>query len=356
MAVDGGGRLRIAILAPVWFPVPPERYGGIESVVALLADELVRAGHAVTLFASGESRTSAELVSVYERAPSASIGETWPDLRHVLACYGRAADFDVVNDHTGLLGLALAAPLTTPVVHTVHAPLDGEFGDVYEWMARVAPQVAHVSVSMSQQRARPELPWLANVYNAVDLELHAFSPDRGSYLLFLGRMAPDKGCHHAIDVARAAELPLKIAAKNREPAERRYFAERIEPFLGAGVEYVGEPGPEEKVQLLQHARATLLPLEREEPFGLVVAESLACGTPVVATRRGSMGELVEHGRTGFLVEELRDLVPALARLGDIDPRECRRQAEERFEPARMASEYLQCFDEAISRVNARARS
>ena len=187
--------LRIGLLAPVWFPVPPTAYGGIERVVSLLADGLVAAGHDVTLFASGDSRTRARLVSVYERAPSAEIGRTTPELRHALACFERADEFDVVNDHSGPVAAAVAGLVSTAVVHTVHGPLTGEEGDLYERIAAVSPTVGLISLSLNQRKPCPDLPWIANCPNALDLAAYPVSPDGGDYLCFsvsssTGRMTP----------------------------------------------------------------------------------------------------------------------------------------------------------------------
>ncbi|MFL5932197.1 MAG: glycosyltransferase, partial [Gaiellaceae bacterium] len=226
--------MRIAVLAPVWFPVPPTGYGGIELVVSLLADGLADAGHDVTLYASGDSLTKAELAYVYERAPSELIGRSIPELRHALACYGRADEFDVVNDHSGMPAAALAGGVRTPVLHTVHGPLDGEAGATYESIAQLAPHVGLISISLNQRRPRPALPWAANIPNAVDLSLYPCKPHRGDYLLFLGRMSPDKGAHRAIAVAMELGLPLKMAGKKRENKEEQYFAEFVEPHVGHG--------------------------------------------------------------------------------------------------------------------------
>ena len=215
--------MNIAILAPVWFPVPPTGYGGIEWVVSLLADGLVDAGHDVTLFAAGDSLTKAKLASVYNPAPSEMIGRTWQDLRHAMACYARADDFDIVNDHSGLLAAVIGGGLRTPVVHTVHGPLTGEPGDVYEQLGRVAPSVGLISISMNQRAPKPELNWIANCPNALDFSLYPVKPRRGDYLPFLGRMSPDKGAHRAIAVAMEMDLPLKLAGKNREPKEMEYW-------------------------------------------------------------------------------------------------------------------------------------
>jgi glycosyltransferase involved in cell wall biosynthesis len=341
--------MRIAILSPVWFPVPPVGYGGIEWVVSLLADGLAQAGHEVTLFASGESLTKAELAAVYDEAPSAEIGNTTPELRHALACYERAGEFDVINDHSGPLAAALGGGSPTPVVHTVHGPLTGEAGDVYASLARVAPQVGLISVSLNQRKPQPDLPWVASCPNALDLDAYPVHTDRGEYLLFLGRMNPGKGCHRAVEVARALGLPLKIAGKMREPAEREYFETYVAPHLGEGVEYLGETSHGKKVALLQNARATLFPIDWEEPFGLVMIESMACGTPVIATRRGAVPEVIEEGRSGVIVEDYHEMADALAAADRLEPLECRRYAEERFSAERMVRDYEAAYEAVLAR-------
>ena len=252
-------RVRVAVLSPVWFPVPPSGYGGIEWIVALLADGLADAGHDVTLFASGDSRTRAKLAAVFEQAPSERIGQTFWELQHALNCFARHDDFDVIHDHTGLLGLALGSLLPTPLVHTVHGPVDGHPGDLYEQVVRMAPHAKLISLSLSQREPRPQLPWIANVPNALDLSFYPYHPEQGDYLLFLGRMSPDKGAHRAVTIALEAGLPLKIAGKCAEPAEQAYFDAHVRPHLGGDREYVGEVSHGEKVELLQHARATRLP-------------------------------------------------------------------------------------------------
>ena len=340
-------RLRIAILAPVWFAVPPIGYGGIEWIVSLLADGLVDAGHDVTLFASGDSRTKAKLESVFEHAPSDQIGRSLPELRHVLACYERADEFDVINDHTGPLGAVLGGLVETPGVHTVHGPLDGEPGEVYEGIGQVAPRVGLISLSLNQRLPKPELNWIANVPNALDLEHYPCKPHRGDYLLYLGRMNHEKGAHRAVAVAMELGLPLKLAGKVREQKEREYFAEFVEPHLGDGIEYLGEVNHGTKVELLQNARATLFPIEWEEPFGLVMIESMACGTPVIATRHGAVPEVLEDERGGVIVHHWRETPAALERADAIEPAECRRYAEEQFAPERMVGDYENAYLKAI---------
>ena len=341
-------QLKVAIVSPVWFPVPPSGYGGIEWVVSLLADGLVDAGHDVTLFASGDSLTKAKLEYVYEQAPSQWIGRSHWEINHALGCYTRAEEFDVVNDHTGISGLALSGLVDIPVVHTVHGPMDGEPGQIYELLAELVPNLHLISVSINQRRPKPDLPWLANCPNALDLSVYPCKPHTGEYLLFLGRMSPDKGCHRAIAVAMERELPLKIAGKMQEAKEREYFAEFVEPYLGVhGIEYLGEVHHGTKVELLQDARATLFPIDWEEPFGLVMIESMACGTPVIATNRGAVPEVIEQGRSGIIVDSYREMADALEAADALDPLECRRYVEERFSPERMVEDYVQAYREAM---------
>jgi glycosyltransferase involved in cell wall biosynthesis len=342
--------MRIAVLAPVWFAVPPTGYGGIEWVVSLLADGLVEAGHDVTMFAAGGSRTKARLATAYPQSPTGSIGRTQPELRHALNCYARAEEFDVINDHTGMLGAVLGAAVSTPVVHTVHGPLDGEPGEVYELIDKLAPNVGLISISMNQRKPKPHLNWIANCHNALDFSVYPVKPHRGDYLLFLGRLSPDKGAHRAIAVAMESGLPLKIAGKKREPKELAYFHEFVEPHLLDGIEYLGEVSHGEKVELLQNARVTLFPIEWEEPFGLVMIESMACGTPVIATRWGAVPEVIEHGRSGIIVENYREMPAALEAADQLDPFELRRYVEEEFSPEHMVADYVGAYETAIERA------
>ena len=342
--------MKVAILAPPWFAVPPTGYGGIEWIVSLLADGLVEAGHDVTLFASGDSRTKARLAAVFPDAPSRQIGRTFWELKHALSCVARADEFEIINDHTGMLGAVLGAATDTPLVHTVHGPLDGEPGEIYDLISRVAPHVGLISISMNQRKPRPDLNWIANCHNALDFSVYPCKPRRGEYLLFLGRMSPDKGAHRAVAVAMQAGLPLKLAGKLQEPKEREYFHELVEPHLVNGIEYLGEVTHGQKVELLQNARATLFPIEWEEPFGLVMIESMACGTPVIATRWGAVPEVIEDGRSGIIVDNYREMPNALERADGLDPLELRRYVEEEFSPQRMVRDYVAAYEAAIAAV------
>jgi glycosyltransferase involved in cell wall biosynthesis len=317
--------------------------------VSLLADGLVDAGHDVTLFASGDSQTKANLAFVYEVAPSEHIGRAEYEVRHALTCFERAGEFDVISDHSGPPAAVIAGAVQTPTVHTVHGPLLGDPGELYEQVARVAPRTRLVSISMNQRQPHPDLPWIANIPNALDFSVYPVQPKRGEYLLFLGRLNFDKGAHRAVAAAIEAGLPLKIAGKMREPAEELYFSEFIEPHLRPGeIEFLGEVTHGEKVELLQDARATLFPVEWEEPFGLVMIESMACGTPVIATRWGSVPEVIEHGRTGIIVDDYRQMAAALAQTDALEPMDLRHAAEERFSKERMVGDYLAAFEAATS--------
>jgi glycosyltransferase involved in cell wall biosynthesis len=286
---------------------------------------------------------------VYEIAPSADIGLAQVEIRHALACFERASEFDVIHDHSGPPAAVIAGAVATPTVHTVHGPLLGEPGDIYEQIAHVAPRTKLISISMNQRVPHPELPWLANIPNALDFSVYPAQPHRGDYLLFLGRMSPEKGAHRAVAVAMEIGLPLKLAGKRREPAEHLYFKELVEPHLRDGhIEYLGEVTHGEKVELLQNARATLFPIDWEEPFGLVMIESMACGTPVIATRRGSVPEVVEDGRTGIVVDDYADMGAAIEAADELEPADLRRAAEERFSRERMVADHLAAYELACA--------
>jgi glycosyltransferase involved in cell wall biosynthesis len=289
-------------------------------------------------------------VSVYPDAPSEHIGMTLYELHHALACYERAEQFDIINDHSGALGAALGAAVTTPVVHTVHGPLDRKAGDVYRQIARLAPDIGFISLSMNQRAPTPDLPWVATCPNALDLSAYPVHPHRGDYLLFLGRMSPDKGAHRAIEVAQQVDLPLKIAGKVDERLEEEYFEAAVRPHLGASIEFLGQVTHDEKVDLLQNARVTLFPIKWQEPFGLVMIESMACGTPVIATRWGAVPEVIEDGRTGIIVDEHTEMAAAIPAADGLDPIECRRYVEEQFSADRMVRDYEAAYQAVLERV------
>lgn len=331
-------RVRIAQIAPPWLPVPPPGYGGIENVVALLTDGLVARGHDVTLFACGGSATTAHL-DAHEPGPlgtTAQLKSPLAALTHVVAAFARSAEFDVVHDHTVPFGPALAVG-RGHVLHTVHVPPSApHVAPVYDLVNGRLPLVA---VSDAQRAECPHLLFTATIHNGVDLAELTPAAAKDDYLLFLGRMSAGKGVHVAARTARRLGRRLVIAAKMQNPDEVGYFEAEVRPLLSADVMFIGEAGRHERVDLLARAAGTLVPSLRNEPFGLVVVESLACGTPVVALRAGAAPELVEHGVTGFVADDVDAFAQLAGRVDEIDPLACRRAAEERFGADRMVAAY-----------------
>lgn len=353
-ASANGDALRIGVLAPPWFAVPPRRYGGIEAVVALLADGLVASGHEVTLFASGDSSTSAHLEAAHARALSSQLGRTLPELEHVAACIRRSREFDVISDHSGALAVALSGLVDTPFVHTVHNALDEALARAYDAALALAPRAQMVSLSSQQRRPRPAYPWIANVPNAVDLLRYPCrTRGNGGYLLWIGRMCFEKGPDRAIEVARQAGLPILLAGKMHTPDERAYFAARVAPHLNRKVRFVGEVDKTTVVSLLHGAIALLNPIEWDEPFGLVMIEAMACGVPVIATRRGAVPDVVSDGVTGIIVDDYRAMAEAIPEASAIPPSVCRHAAEERFSADQLVERYADAFRTAIRRGRSR---
>lgn len=335
--------LKIGMVAPPWFELPPRGYGGTETVVAALVDRLVAQGHEVTLIGSGEQRTTAQhYVRVYERPPSELLGTPMPE---VIAAAETAralegSDLDVVHDHS-LAGPLLARGRTAPTVATLHGPALGMNGDYFERLGRTVDIVA---ISDAQRRSNPRLNWVDTVYNAIDVASFPFVAAKDDYVLWLGRFCPEKGAHIAIDAAREAGRRIVLAGKRNEPDERQYFADAVLPRLGDGVEFVGEADGELKRELLSRAACLAFPIQWDEPFGMVMIEALACGTPVAATVRGSVREIVEDGVTGVLVDpDGGDFASALLRTDAIDPAACRREMEARFDLPVMGAAYERLY-------------
>jgi glycosyltransferase involved in cell wall biosynthesis len=352
--------MRVAQVAPPFERVPPPRYGGTERVIHTLTEELVRRGHHVTLFASGDSRTSARLVPTFERAvwhhqpPYRDFTPAWSV---VLGKLLRELDhFDVVHSHVDHFGFPLARQAEVPVITTLHGRLDlPELQPVF----REFRELPLVSISNAQRRPVAWANFVATVYHGIDLDSFTFNPRPGEYLAFLGRISPDKGLDIAIRVAREAGLPLKVAARMPLPfrddpnvrGDWDYWDSVIRPLLGSDIEMVGEVGGPDKDAFLRHAAALLFPIRWPEPFGLVMVEALACGTPVLALRGGSAPEVVRDGVTGFVCDSEADLVEAVRGVASLDRGDCRREAEQRFSPASMAEAY-----ECVYGRLARARS
>lgn len=333
--------LRIAMVAPPWFEVPPEAYGGIEQFVADLVRTLLERGNEVALIGAGVNGTDAKTLSTFDTPQGHRIGDGLPEALHAARAVRLLAglDVDIVHDNS------LAGPLTATArpartVVTVHGPVNGELGDLY---AALGDSIDLVAISDAQRALRPDLNWAATVHNAIDVAAFPYRGDKRDYVLFLGRMCHDKGVHLAVDAAREAGQRLVIAAKCTEEPEQDYFEEYVRPRLGPDVDYIGEADLARKRELLRDARCLVLPVLWEEPFGLVMIEALACGTPVVALRRGSVPEVIIDGVTGLICDDPDDLAKALAEVGRICPQACRQDAERRFDLPLMAQRYEQVY-------------
>jgi glycosyltransferase involved in cell wall biosynthesis len=351
-------RMRIAQLAPSFESIPPSRYGGTERVVSTLTEELVRLGHDVTLFASADSRTSARLIPIVD-------GALWhadPPYQDLIAFYavtlGRLTRewhaFDVIHNHLDYMAYPLARVAPCPVVTTLHGRLDlPELRHVYREFA----DVPLVSISDAQRQPVPSANWLATVYHGIPLKEFTFNPKPGQYLAFLGRISPEKGLDTAIRVARKAGWKLRIAARKplhlkgnaNVDADWEHYRNDVKPLLERGhATLIGEVTGQEKDRFLRDAAALLFPIRWPEPFGLVMAEALACGTPVIALGDGSVPEVIEDDVTGFICSNEQQMVSAIARLGEIDRARCRAEAERRFSPLAMARAYENLYQRLLS--------
>ncbi|MGH7793951.1 MAG: glycosyltransferase family 4 protein [Candidatus Binatia bacterium] len=339
--------MRIAQVAPLYERVPPLLYGGTERVVSYLTEELVRQGHDVTLFASGDSVTQAKLVACSERSLRLDKRIVDPLAHHFLLLeevFTRAGDFDILHFHIDYLHFPFSRRQNTRHLTTLHGrlnmtdliPLYRKFGDV-----------PVVSISRAQRQPLPWLNWQGTVHHGLPADLYQLGGERGDYLVFLGRISIEKRLDRAIDIAKRSGMRLKIAAKV-DAADRKYFKKTIEPLLDDPiVECIGEVGEPEKQQLLANAYALLFPIDWPEPFGLVLIEAMACGTPVIAYRCGSVPEIVEEGVTGFIVDNLCDAVQAVAEARHLDRALCRSRFEERFSAGRMVEDYLKIYDRLL---------
>ena len=334
--------LHVAMVAPPYYGIPPEGYGGVESVVAGLVDGLVDRGHRVTLLAAGEHATRAQrFIRTWDEHPADQLGEALPEVvnaARVSALIGAGTDYDVVHDHS-LAGPLLARGRRAPTVVTVHGPMN-ELDDVYR---PLAPDVSLVAISENQRRSAADLNWVGTVHNAIDVSTFPFRDRKDDYVLFLGRFHETKGPHLAIDAARAAGVRIVLAGKCAEQPEQEFYEAEIAPRLGPDAEYVGDADSEEKRRLLAGARCLVFPILWDEPFGMVMVEAMACGTPVVAFPNGSVPEVVVDGRTGIVVEREAELAGAIERARGLDPADCRRHAEESFGIEAMAAGYEEVY-------------
>lgn len=330
--------MRIGIIAPPWVPVPPRGYGGTEGVLDSLARGLDAAGHDVVLYATGDSTCPVEIRSTWPQGVT-PMGAILPEVAHVLAAYDALGDCDVIHDHT-LVGPLLADRHPAPVVTTNHAPFTPEIRALYAASTR---NVSLVAISHAQRAGAPEIPVARVIHHGVDVASVPLGDGGGGYLLFLGRMNADKGVHRAIEIARRAGVPLKIAAKMREEGEIAYYDSVVRPLLGGDVEYLGEVGPAERDALLGSALALVNPIAWSEPFGMVMIESLATGTPVLTAPLGAAPEIVEDGATGFFGDGVEALADAVTLVGALDRTQCRAAVETRFSAQRMVADHLELY-------------
>lgn len=338
--------LRVGLIAPPWVPVPPTVYGGTELVLDILARGLQDAGCDVRLFTTGDSTCAVPRSWLYPKALGTAVAPRG-EQAHVARAYHALSGVDVIHDHTldGPLATDLH-PRDAPIATTAHGVMNADARARYTRAA--ASGVAVVAISNAQRLSAPEVPISAVIHHGVDVDRYPFGEGDGGYVLFLGRMSADKGVHRAIGVARASGRRLVIAAKMWENDERRYFAERVQPQLGPDVELVGPVGGQEKLDLLAGAAALVNPIRWPEPFGLVMIEALACGTPVLTFAEGAATEIVDHGRTGFLCIDEADMAARLTMIDTIDRAACRTSAQRRFSARRMVERHLALYRRLLS--------
>lgn len=338
--------MRIAEIAPPWFRVPPAGYGGIEWVVSLLADGLTDRGHGVTLYAPGGSTTKAKLVSPFPDEIGAQlIGSVWHDAVHAATAYLDAEGFDIIHDHSGMIGPAIGSQCPVPVVHTLHGP----FTDMAKrFYTLLSGHIWYVAISDAQRAFCPDLTYVATVHNGIDLSRTPYREDKDDYVLFLGRVNREKGPELAVEAAKRAGRRLVMAVKMSEDHEKDYWKQKVEPLLTGDEEILGEITNEEKGELLSRAAGVLFPIQWPEPFGLVMAEANACGTPVISFANGAAPEVIADGETGYLARTLDEFFERIAHLGEISPRACRDRVERLFSAEKMVEGYERAFEAVLS--------
>ncbi len=341
--------MRIAQIAPIWERVPPRKYGGIEVVVFHLTEELIKRGHEVTLFATGDSITKARLISNYDTSPERvhlAHHNPMPDLIHIGKAFKHAEQFDVIHNHTGWIGTVLGSLINKPVLDTLHGNFSEDNIPFYE---AYKDAVFYNSISFGQRRSGPDLNYVGNVYNAIDTGSYQFRKNKGDYFININRICPDKGTDIAIDVARKAGVKLILTGKvDPGGKDELYYKEKVAPRIdGRQIIYKGEVLEEEKRALFRDARGFIFPLQWAEPFGLVMIEAMACGTPVIAFPFGSVPEIVENGKTGFVVSSFEQMVEAVNNIERIDPFDCRKRAVEKFSINKMVDEYEELYEKII---------
>jgi glycosyltransferase involved in cell wall biosynthesis len=346
--------VRVAQVAPLYESVPPKRYGGTERVVSYITEELVRRGHDVTLFASGGSVTRAKLISACERSlrtDERSVDPLAPHVTMLNQVFRTASNYDIIHFHIDYLHFPASIRANIPNVTTLHGRLDIS---ELELLYREFSGMRVVSISDAQREPLPWLNWQATVHHGLPQDLYSFTRQPGGYLAFVGRISPEKGVDQAIEIAVLAGMRLKIAAKV-DAVDQDYFEQKIRPLLtSAPVDFIGEIGESEKNDLLGNAVALLMPVDWPEPFGLVMIEAMACGTPTVAFRRGAVAEIIQDGVNGFVCNGVEEAASALARIGTINRKRCRQVFEDRFTATRMVKDYLDVYERVIEDADRRS--
>ncbi len=340
--------MKIGIIASVSERIPPKKYGGSERVIHGLVEELVHRGHDVTLFASGDSQTSAKLVSVVPRSLRESkhndpYGVNNPMLLNIGLAYSRNVEFDIIHDHTPPFGLPVANISPIPVVATMHGAFNPDNRRLFETLNR--PYI--VTISKAQGQAVPGLNHAGTVYNGLNMKNYPFSREHDGYLLFVGRISMEKGVHRAIEVAQFLDLPLIIAAK-LDPADKAYYKEYIEPRLSEQIQWIGEVDEQERNHLMSRAMAFLHPITWPEPFGLVMIEAMACGCPVIGMNLGSVPEIIKHGKTGFVANNINEMIEYVGMIDKIDRDKCRRYSLANFGVQKMTDGYEAIYNKILS--------
>jgi glycosyltransferase involved in cell wall biosynthesis len=347
---ESASALRIAMLAPPWISTPSTGYGGVEAVVSTLTDSLVRRGHDVTLFAAPGSVSLAEVVTLLDTPHPDEIERALYEVDHVAQAFDLIEldpdRFDVIHDHCGFTGLAFANRVKTPLVHTLHGPFTP---DTVAFYARHGHKGTLVGISSAQLRSAPRgLKPVGPIPNPIDLQAWPLQERKGDYLLWIGRISPEKGPHRAIAAARALDVPLVLAGVI-QPGQQAFFDREVAPHIdGSRVRFIGEVGGSAKRSLFANARGLLMPIRWDEPFGMVIVEALACGTPVIAFAEGATAELIVEGKTGFLVKDGRGMADAIGQLPRIDPRDCRDWVSQHCDGDVVGAAYERVFESVMA--------
>ena len=354
-------KLKIAQIAPLWYPVPPKGYGGTEAVVSKLTEGLIKRGHSVTLFASGDSKTKAKLVSITKKNLF-SLGVPWLydsyNILNLIEAFSRAKDFDIIHTHIDVYDPIFRAKSQVPTIATLHNPFWPETktktGSFYEYKARILiynrfSKLPYVAISNSYRKQCPaNIKFVKTIYHGVDIRQLKFNPKPENYFVWLGRLTPRKGLHLVVKLARELGFRLKISGKVASPENEKYFQKEIKPYLSRKIKFVGEiKTDKEKSEFLGGAKALIYPLLWEEPFGIVMIEAMACGVPVIAFPRGSAPEIIKDGKTGFLVKNLAKMKEAIKDIEKISRINCRQRVEKLFTVEKMVEEYEKIYEQII---------